>query len=146
MMRYLVVLVVLLGTSCTRVDVSSPEKVYRDFYKAVAEKDWDRAFGHLSPEARDVIVRQRTLLKKAIGDDEVRSALFLEQHADMITPLKTIDVVSREADEVTIEIRVGSCDQNEPCVSTVKLRLEGGRYVIAPHLPANLIKTSKEGT
>jgi hypothetical protein len=146
MMRYLVVLVVLLGLSCTRVDDSSPEEVYRKFYQALAEKDRDRALGYLSREAQDAIARKQAYLNNVIDGDELRRAFFPTSHADVLVPLRAIDVILRETDGITIEVRAGSCDQNEPCVSTVKLRLEGGRYVIAPQLPANLTQTSKEGT
>jgi hypothetical protein len=146
MMRYLVALAVMLGLSCTPLDVSTPEEVYRGFYQALAEKNWDRALGFLSRESQDAIARQKTFLNGVIDGDEVRRAFFPVAHADVLVPLKSIDVISRDRDGVTIEVRAGSCTQNGPCISTVKLLSEDGRYVIAPQLPANLTQTNKEGT
>jgi hypothetical protein len=144
-MRYHIGWVLLLGLSCARVDVSTPEEVYREFYQALAGKDFDRAIGYLSREAQDAIAHQQIALKKVVDSDEFRSAFFPTPRAEVLVPLRSIDVISREADGVTIEVRAGVCDQHTPCVSTVKLLLEGGRYVIAPQLPANLTQTGKEG-
>jgi hypothetical protein len=144
-MRIHILWIVLFGLSCARVDVSSPEEVYREFYAAIAEHNWDKALMYLSHEAQDAIVHQRTLLNKALGGEESNSVFTPMLQAEVLVPLRTIEVISRGADGATIEVRAGSCDKGEPCMSRVEISLEGGRYVIAPRLPANFTESTQEG-
>jgi hypothetical protein len=77
-------------------------------------------------------------LKKFIGSPRDPLTVFLRgATADAVSPLRRVEVVSREEGRAVLKVTAGPCGEGEKClVSQVSMRMEDKRWVISPQLPS----------
>ncbi|NMB74152.1 MAG: hypothetical protein GYA21_03380 [Myxococcales bacterium] len=126
--------------SCRGEPRNTPEEAYRAFYDAVAANSLERAAEHLSPEVRQAFARMGERLRRDGGADIDGLRLFLlHSAADGIGPLRSVEVLEREPDRVTLQIAAGPCGKDQECrVSRVSMVRAEGRWKVAPTLPPEL--------
>jgi hypothetical protein len=124
-------------TACSEPP-NTPEGAYIAFYQALTERDWDTAVLYLSSDTLDAFRRVGGRLKKFIGSPRDPLTVFLRgATADAISPLRRVEVVSREEGRVVLKVTAGPCGEGEKClVSQVNMRMEDKRWVISPQLPS----------
>lgn len=128
------------GLPCT------PEQAYYAFYQALTERDWDTAVQYLSADTLEAFRHLGGRLKRFIGSQRDPLTVYLRgANADAVSPLRRVEVVSRDAGRAVLKVTAGPCGEGENClVSRVNLRMEGNRWVICPKLPARFQKGTTE--
>ena len=131
------ILLVVTPAACSEPP-DTPEGAYVSFYQALTERDWDTAARYLSSETLDAFRLVGGRLKKFIGSPKDPLTVFLRgATADVVSPLRRVEVVSREEGRAVLKVTAGPCGEGEKClVSQVSLRRENQRWVICPQLPA----------
>jgi hypothetical protein len=137
---YSMLLVVALAACSEPPD--TPEGAYVTFYQALTERDWDTAVLYLSSDTLAAFRRVGGRLKKFIGSPQDPLTVFLRgATADAVSPLRRVEVVSREEGRAVLKVTAGPCGEGEKClVSQVNLHRENNRWVISPQLPSLLQK------
>jgi hypothetical protein len=146
MMRYLLPVLLAWSAAACHQAPDTPEGAYYAFYQALTERDWDTAVQYLSADTLEAFRRVGGRLKKFTGSQRDPLAVYLRgATADAISPLRRVEVVSRESGRVTLRVTAGPCGEGETClVSQVDVGKEGGRWVIRPKLPTTLQKGATE--
>jgi len=135
------ILLIVALTACSEPP-DTPEGVYIAFYQALTERDWDAAVVYLSSDTLAAFRRVGGRLKKFVGSPQDPLVVFLGgATADAVSPLRRVEVVSREEGRAVLKVTAGPCGEGEKClVSQVNLRRENQRWVISPQLPSLLQK------
>jgi len=131
------ILLVLALTACSEPP-DTPEGAYIAFYQALTERDWDTAILYLSSDTLEAFRRVGGRLKQFVGSPQDPLTVFLRgATADAVSPLRRVEVVSREEGRAVLKVTAGPCGEGESClVSQVDLRRENNRWVINPQLPS----------
>lgn len=131
------ILLALAPAACSEPP-DTPEGAYIAFYQALTERDWDTAALYLSADTLDAFRRVGGRLKKFIGSPRDPLTVFLRgATADAVSPLRRVEVVSREEGRAVLKVTAGPCGEGEKCsVSQVSLSKENQRWVICPQLPS----------
>ena len=138
MRRLLVSIVLIVALFACSEPPTTPQGVYVAFYQALTERDWDAAVLYLSSDTLDAFRRVGGRLKKFIGSKKDPLTVFLRgATADAVSPLRRVEVVTREEGRAILKVTAGPCGEGEKClVSQVNLRREDNRWVICPRLPS----------
>jgi hypothetical protein len=136
--RFLYPIALIVALSACSEPPDTPEGAYVAFYQALTDRDWDTAVRYLSTETLDAFRRVGGRLKKFTGSQKDPLTVFLRgATADAVSPLRRVEVVSREKGVAVLRVTAGPCGEGEKClVSQVDLRREDNRWVICPKLPA----------
>lgn len=138
MRRILIPILLVISVAACQEVPNTPEGSYIAFYQALTDRDWDTAVRYLSAETLDAFRNVGGRLKKFIGSQKDPLTVFLRgATADAVSPLRRVEVVSREKGMAVLKVTAGPCGEGEKClVSQVNLRRENNRWVICPKLPA----------
>lgn len=146
--RLLVTVALLLAwaTACQPQPPADPEAAYRSFYQALQDKDWDTAVACLAPEVVDRLRQTGRRMARLLGraDIEPLELMLLNASAEMVQPLRSVEVIKRGEATAVLEVTAGPCREDQKCaVSEVTARRQDGSWVLAPRMPPLLRGASR---
>ncbi len=127
----------VLASGCADRAPQTPEEVYRTFYNAAAEADWDAAATMLDPQVLDMFRDVGARLSAMVKFKGAPLDFFLQQvKGERATPLRKVEVIDRRDGVVTLKVTAGECGPDEACsIKNVKLIRRQGRWLVSPRLP-----------
>lgn len=126
--------------SCRGKPPQTPEETYRAFYHALEGGTLETAMEYFAPETRQAFARMGERLRRDGGPNAEPLQLFLEHAAaERFGPLRSIEVLERAPERVTLQVTAGPCGKDQECrVSRVTMVRADGGWKVAPELPPEL--------
>jgi len=133
----MVLLCVWTAAACQR-QPAGPEAVYRCFYQALLEKDWDTAVERLAPEVVERLRQTGRRMARLLGRAEIDplELMLRSASAELVQPLQAVEVIRRGEATAVLQVTAGPCREGQKCaVSDVTARWHDGSWVLVPRMP-----------